>query len=285
MLKISVIVPVYNSEVYLYRCIDSILAQNFLDFELLLIDDGSTDGSSAICDEYAAKDSRVRVFHKENGGVTSARALGVNKSKGEWLAFVDADDELYPFSLETLVDNISPNFDIIISAISNEAVMSGDEFIKATLLWQIQASVWGRLYRRTLFDRTTFDVSRDLIVGEDAFMNLRVGANCRCAKCIQQDVYLYNQNPNSITNTRKFSLEYEEYYMYEITRSLGDKKNEFLNELNLLKLGALENMVVCRVSVSYKLPWVQELIKWGKKQKLTFRQWIVLNVSHNLLCK
>lgn len=75
MPKISVIVPVYNTEKYLHRCIDSILAQTYTDFELLLIDDGSKDNSGAICDEYAAKDSRVRVFHKENGGVSSARNL------------------------------------------------------------------------------------------------------------------------------------------------------------------------------------------------------------------
>lgn len=89
---ISVIVPVYNAEKFLHRCIDSILVQSFTDFELLLINDGSKDSSGRICDEYATKDSRVRVFHKENGGVSSARNLGLDNAKGEWIAFVDADD-------------------------------------------------------------------------------------------------------------------------------------------------------------------------------------------------
>ena len=92
--KISVIVPVYNAEKYLHRCIDSILSQTFTDFELLLINDGSKDSSGAICDEYAAKDNRVRVFHKENGGASSARNLGLDNAKGEWIAFVDSDDLL-----------------------------------------------------------------------------------------------------------------------------------------------------------------------------------------------
>lgn len=92
--KISIIVPVYNVEQYLTRCIDSILNQSFADFELLLIDDGSRDKSGAICDEYAAKDSRIRVFHKENGGVSSARNIGLEKARGEWLAFIDGDDEI-----------------------------------------------------------------------------------------------------------------------------------------------------------------------------------------------
>ena len=84
--------PVYNTEKYLRRCVDSILAQTFTDFELLLINDGSTDSSGAICDEYTQKDSRVRVFHKENGGVSSARNIGLDNAKGEYIAFVDSDD-------------------------------------------------------------------------------------------------------------------------------------------------------------------------------------------------
>lgn len=89
---ISVIVPVYKVEQYLTKCIESLLAQKFFDFELLLIDDGSPDKSGQICNEYAAKDSRILVFHKENGGVSSARNFGLDKAKGEWIVFVDSDD-------------------------------------------------------------------------------------------------------------------------------------------------------------------------------------------------
>ncbi|MCM1312358.1 MAG: glycosyltransferase family 2 protein [Bacteroides sp.] len=89
---ISVIIPIYNVERYLRRCIDSILAQTFTDFELLLVDDGSKDGSGSICDEYAEKDKRVRVFHKANGGVSSARNMGLDHAWGEWITFVDSDD-------------------------------------------------------------------------------------------------------------------------------------------------------------------------------------------------
>lgn len=90
--KISVIVPVYNTEKYLHRCIDSILSQTFNDFEVLLIDDGSKDQSGEICDEYAKKDSRVKVFHKENGGVSSARNLGIKNIQGCFVTFIDSDD-------------------------------------------------------------------------------------------------------------------------------------------------------------------------------------------------
>ena len=100
---ISIIVPVYNTEKYLRRCIDSVLAQTYQDFELLLIDDGSKDSSGAICDEYAAQDARVRVFHKENGGVSSARNVGLDNARGEWITFVDADDWIESDMLELLL--------------------------------------------------------------------------------------------------------------------------------------------------------------------------------------
>ena len=91
-MKYSVIVPVYNVESYISKCVDSILACDCHDFELLLVDDGSTDGSGLICDNYGQQDSRVRVFHKQNGGVSSARNLGLEHAGGEWIMFVDSDD-------------------------------------------------------------------------------------------------------------------------------------------------------------------------------------------------
>ena len=102
MPKISVIVPVYNVEQYLPKCIESILKQTFSNFELLLIDDGTPDHSGAICDRYAQTDNRVRVFHKENGGVSSARNLGLKEAKGEWVIFVDSDDWIEHKSFEIL---------------------------------------------------------------------------------------------------------------------------------------------------------------------------------------
>lgn len=99
---VSVIVPVYNTEKYLEKCINSILAQTFSDFELLLVDDGSTDASGSIIDEYAKNDSRIRVFHKENGGSSSARNLAIKEAKGMYLSFIDSDDYVEPDFLAAL---------------------------------------------------------------------------------------------------------------------------------------------------------------------------------------
>lgn len=114
MPQISVIVPIYNAGKYLSRCIDSILSSTFTDIELLLINDGSKDNSGAICDDYAVKDSRVRVFHKENGGVSSARNRGLDNAKGEWITFVDSDDWIEKTALYNMLEE--SDADLIVGA-------------------------------------------------------------------------------------------------------------------------------------------------------------------------
>ena len=119
-MEISVIVPVYKVEKYLKQCVDSILNQTFPDFEVLLIDDGSPDSCPAMCDDYARKDPRIRVFHKENGGLSSARNKGIEESRGNWLCFVDSDDYLAENMLENLYT----------AATTNTADMAVCDFVK-----------------------------------------------------------------------------------------------------------------------------------------------------------
>ena len=158
MPQISVIVPVYNTEKYLHCCIDSILAQTFTDFELLLIDDGSKDNSGKICDGYAIKDSRVRVFHKENGGVSSARNIGLDNAKGKWITFVDSDDFIDSTMLETLYFSIDDNdlvlsYGKILGEIEEEKYSRGlvtalnfsELFTKYNM--HKRTSPWGKLYK------------------------------------------------------------------------------------------------------------------------------------------
>ena len=115
-MTISIIIPVYNTEAYLPACMDSILSQSFTDFEVLLVDDGSKDGSGVICDGYAAKDSRVRVLHKENGGVSLARNLALEQARGEWICFIDSDDRLVSNGLKVLAGGISDQVDLVMAA-------------------------------------------------------------------------------------------------------------------------------------------------------------------------
>lgn len=110
---ISIIVPVYNSSKYLQRCLDSILSQSFSDFELLLINDGSTDCSGTICETYSKQDSRILVINKSNGGVSSARNLGIDNARGEWIAFCDSDDTVLPDWLSNFVIGNLNNYDLV----------------------------------------------------------------------------------------------------------------------------------------------------------------------------
>lgn len=110
---VSIIIPVYNTKQYLSRCLESVLSQSYADYELVLVDDGSSDGCGEICDVYAQKDSRIRVYHQENGGVSSARNMGLGHATGEWIYFVDSDDEVLPDGIQTLVNCISDEVDIV----------------------------------------------------------------------------------------------------------------------------------------------------------------------------
>ncbi len=107
--KISVIVPVYNTEEYLPRCLDSIIGQTFDNIEVIVVDDGSTDNSYSVCREYAGRDTRIRLFHKENGGASSARNLALDKVQGEYIVFVDSDDYILKDALQTAYDAITAN--------------------------------------------------------------------------------------------------------------------------------------------------------------------------------
>lgn len=126
MCFISVIVPVYNSEKTLNRCIDSILSQTFSDFELIIVDDGSSDSSGEISDYYAKIDNRVKVFHKQNGGVSSARNLGLDNVKGKWVTFCDSDDYVSPEWLDYYVRNSRDNVELIVQSFNNRNEVNKD---------------------------------------------------------------------------------------------------------------------------------------------------------------
>jgi glycosyltransferase involved in cell wall biosynthesis len=103
-MTVSIVVPVYNTAEYLPACLDSILAQSFTDFELILVDDGSTDDSLRICEAYAFRDARIRVFHQQNAGVSAARNFGVEQAQGDWLCYVDSDDVVLPAYLQDMLE-------------------------------------------------------------------------------------------------------------------------------------------------------------------------------------
>lgn len=220
---ISVIVSVYNTEHYLHRCIDSILSQSFTDFELLLINDGSSDRSGEICDEYAGKDKRVRVFHKENGGVSSARNLGLDEARGEWVAFVDSDDWILKGAFEIVTNN---NDDLIICSFQNQSGMENQSYtfknsiindpieLKRFYSSHIHETtlkvIWSKFFRKSLIGYLRFD--SNIRIGEDYLFILQYLAKVnRC--CISENLcYCYHEG--DIPFYMKYQLSiYESIYI------------------------------------------------------------------------
>ena len=163
MPRVSIIVPVYKAEAYLHRCVDSVLAQTFTDFELLLIDDGSPDRSGEICDEYAQKDSRIRVIHKTNGGVSSARQRGQDVACGKYTIHVDPDDWVEPTMLEELYQKAKDdNADMVIcdyytnegsqqNYIKQEPTKLDNNVVLYELFQQLHGSCWNKLVKRACY--------------------------------------------------------------------------------------------------------------------------------------
>lgn len=210
--QISVIVPVYNTEKYLRRCIDSILAQTFTDFELLLIDDGSTDGSGAICDEYALKDSRVRVFHESNSGVSSARNLGLNNVRGEWISFVDSDDWIdtdYYRCLMRKAENANADVvmcDFYFATDNNqkqnifryEDCIHNDLGSYISTVWNV---VWNGVHRRILYERYNILFPLGITFCEDFHVMVRLLFYAQNVQILHSPLYYYYNRDDSACNS------------------------------------------------------------------------------------
>lgn len=232
-MKVSIIVPIYNVEKYLRTCIDSILSQTYSDFELLLVDDGSPDGCGAICESYAAQDSRVKVIHKENQGLGFARNTGLDYAKGQFICFVDADDWLERNAVECwLKAQEKYDADIVMCNYqkknnANEVLYCyeirkleccyHDREIEKEIFWPmigqestvgedftVNMCVWTNLYRRDLIEKEHIRfLSEREYLSEDICFNLQYLLCSKVAVMIPESVYCYRYNPTSLTSKYK----------------------------------------------------------------------------------
>lgn len=214
---ISVIVPVYQVEPYLRACVNSILEQTDPDFEVILVDDGSTDGSGRICDEYARRDPRITVIHKSNGGLSSARNAGIEQAHGAYLAFADSDDVITPTMLEKLRRRIrETGAELALCSIQyvdekGENIVSGDparEYRLPEAVWTQEefweqkrrhpspafVVAWNKLYRRELFETLRYPEGK---LHEDEFVLHRIIDSCRKIADCPEPLYLYRQREKS----------------------------------------------------------------------------------------
>ncbi len=269
--KVSVIVPVYKVEKYLPECIESVLAQTFTDFELILVDDGSPDNSGKICDDYAARDSRIRVFHKENGGVSSARNLGLDNARGEWIAFVDSDDwvESDKFSefLEC-VDTVDSSIDIVVGAMvgkMNRIKVGGltiTEFVQQGGFTCL--SVWLAGFRRNIIIEKNLQFLLGIKYAEDRSWVLKYLFHSR--RVLNTGIAFYNYRPVECSSMHTIDVNLMKFFHDHcvVTDDLLEYRESFPNVSPII--GA---QIFCFV-----MPLFYKIFKSNRVGKRIVQNWI-----------
>ena len=212
---VSIIVPVYNAEKYIDNCVTSVVNQTYSKWELLLIDDGSFDSSGMICDNYSRLNSRIRVVHQKNLGVSAARNRGIECAEGEYIAFLDVDDALPQESLKTLVNSlIDNNADVAMGITCGEKwenhsgveIWKGEDGIRYSLMDDpYTCAAWGKLYRRELIGETRFD--REIKINEDSLFVFQIMCKKPVCVCVNKEIYQYIQVSGSASRS-DFSEKY-----------------------------------------------------------------------------
>ena len=209
---VSVIIPIFKVEQYLSRCVDSVIEQTYMNLEIILVDDGSPDRCPEICDEYALKDSRIKVIHKPNGGLSDARNAGIEIAKGGYLSFVDSDDVVHSQMIEYLMKPLIENNELKISECRFKRFESDQELIgyvpniKESIVFPYRlyflkrnlTVAWGKIFEKSLFERVKFPYGR---LHEDEFTTYKLIYDARSVSCTDSQLYLYRQRKGSIISS------------------------------------------------------------------------------------
>lgn len=244
----SIIVPVYNTEQFLDKCVSSILAQTYNDFELILVDDGSPDNCPQICDKYARSDSRIKVLHKKNGGVSSARNLGISVARGTYIWFIDSDDYIEPFSLQRLFE-VQNSYNAELYVFNNRSVCElstenvNDFFRKYYFTYALGFEPWNKLYKRDVIIENHLQFDTQEKIGEDLLFNINYykaifSNGLKDIYFIGEDYYHYVERDNSAMNTASKGRIYQQLRLFDkILKSMsGVLSEESLSYLFILHL-------------------------------------------------
>jgi glycosyltransferase involved in cell wall biosynthesis len=245
MPKVSIIVPVYNAEQYLDRCIESILSQTFSDFELILVDDGSYDNCPAICDNYAAQDKRVKVIHKNNGGVSTARNQGIEIAAGDYLMFIDSDDYVDANMLEIMLNSADDFPDYIVTGLCMETYEQGemvrcDQYKMPLKRYSVRTlfealnneyvlicicGPWCKLFKNKIIGENSIRFCEQMTLGEDTYFNLNYLEHCNSIISIDREFYHYvRDNKESLFSKYHSNSLLVHEKVYDKMRSLIFKK-------------------------------------------------------------
>ena len=254
MCDISIIVPVYNAGSFICECINSILSQSLTNYELLLIDDGSIDNSGFLCDQYACADSRVRVFHQSNKGVSCARNYGIQMAQGEWIAFVDADDLLPAEALNNLfkaannveeTDLVMASSDVLINGCISPLYTYNYKQSRNVIQNIGHAALWGYLFRGEIIRKYNISFVPGLAYSEDFVFLAETALHCRYLCVIPESVYIYRRNNFSACAAKDGlnKAKHQFHAAFELKR-IGEKCNDkvikdflYCKQKKILKMG------------------------------------------------
>ena len=284
MACVSIIVPVYNAELYLARCVESILAQTFSDFELILVNDGSTDGSLDICGDYQNKDTRVNVINKPNGGASSARNCGIEVAKGDFICFVDADDYLNDQYIEDLYNDMKMyGPDLVMHGMvkldnGNQTIYSLDNnkkfylkdkdgFFKNTNLFMF-CGPYCKLLKVDILKKFGIRFNQQIICAEDYDFFANYLVHCRTVKVSAIQNYYYESHDDSVSR-RVYSFIKEYTGLQELYLTLDKLCNQFDDDALKLQVNSFLAYYVTRVLASnYKKPMIERSCRLSNLSKI-----------------
>ncbi|GHU71022.1 hypothetical protein FACS189413_12170 [Bacteroidia bacterium] len=276
--EISIVIPVYNAEKYLLECLESIINQTIPNWEVLLIDDGSTDGSPEICEDYARKDARIRVFHQPNSGASAARNKGIDEAQGHWITFVDSDDWIAAGYLEKLLNTltgqqveavfcncflvqkneITPNY-----VYPGNTLLEGSEVLrKSLLIFGMRSELWGKMFKREFLN--AHRINQNLRIGEDMLYLFELyNLHPQKTAILKEPLYYYRQletsvmrTGNLVQNIKDTLLAYEQF-----VRDYPDIKEKYPVENATYIVRLLTLFTKQDVITQFKDPYALQLLK------------------------
>ena len=306
---VSIVVPIYNVEIFLEKCIKSIISQTYKNIEVILVDDGSHDNSSIICDKYKTIDKRIKVIHKQNGGLSDARNAGIKIATGDFILFVDSDDFVENNFVEIMINELNDEIDLVMCGkyinYSNgnvKEICPKEKMIKSveeTIIYinsfnEINMSMWGKLFRTDIAKKNLFPFGK---TSEDCFVISKyIGESTKCC-IINKPLYHYYQNINSISHRMKINFDFIEGQL-EQKKYIEEKFPNLTcvaNTIYAFSFLTIFNMIIGRklkvknkdfINVPKK--YIKDVLKnpyISKKKKLQFVIYIYFNQIYRIVFK
>ena len=310
---VSIIIPAYNAFSYLGDCIESVISGTFQDFEVLLIDDGSTDGTAELCDEFALKDPRIFVIHQENHGISAARNVGLDHANGKYVSFIDADDFIDPKMLSSLVSLIESGAEL---AVCNPFICAREEanFQKQTeepsvryfhgvdeclsvIVWGVW--VWNKLFRRDVIEINNIRFQTECSVSEDQWFNTDYISRISCVALTDQKLYYHIQTPGSCMSRFRTNRTVSDKYIWvprgwEYTAQHVNNKQSFAYFQSVARAAMFYQTVLKKLEKPDS-QYIEEAVVYVKQNKSALLRYgwgvkyylsaIVLSISYPLWAK